>query len=272
MIADLEELENLEASEIHPRRINAKGVLLRQEGEEFIFPVADCTAKLSVRDYDFRESTLRWGQTVRSEDVSGELQSEPGESQSRESTDDAEARADFWSIQGDFIYRHHNEPRVQLYEPKEETFPIPRKNIDVTRSTYTDLDVMQEKGVDDYWNVDSNRSLSVAWKGFTKFTPWRQKPPKGHTWSGRRFTKVQTTTRPYQVWPKKYGQKKVKPLRIEKNKNGKTRNQNAIKLDDWGAFSLLTLVTKITKTQKNAWIKIRKTYGSDHAVQKESSN
>ena len=27
-------------------------------------------------------------------------------------TDDAEARADFWSIQSDFIYRHHNEPRV----------------------------------------------------------------------------------------------------------------------------------------------------------------
>ena len=38
--------------------------------------------------------------------------------------------------------------------------------IDVTRSTYTDLDVMQEKRVDDYWNVDSNRSLSDSWKGF----------------------------------------------------------------------------------------------------------
>ena len=40
--------------------------------------------------------------------------------------------------------------------PKEETFPVPLKYIDVTRSTYTDLDVMQEKLVDDYWNVDSN--------------------------------------------------------------------------------------------------------------------
>ena len=29
--------------------------------------------------------------------------------------------------------------------PKEETFPIPLKYIDITRSTYTDLDVMQEK-------------------------------------------------------------------------------------------------------------------------------
>ena len=62
---------------------------------------------------------------MRSGDVSGEIQGESGESQPTESRDDAEARADFWSIQGDFIYRHCDEPRVQLYVPKEETFPIP---------------------------------------------------------------------------------------------------------------------------------------------------
>ena len=53
---------------------------------------------------------------------------------------------------------------------QEETFSIPLKYIDVTRSTHTDLDVMQEKRVDDYWNVDSNRSLSDSWKGFTNFS------------------------------------------------------------------------------------------------------
>ena len=95
-------------------------------------------------------------------------------------TDDAEGRADFRSIQGDFIYRHHNEPRIQLYAPKEETFPIPLKYIDVTRSAHTDLDVLQEKRIDDYWNVDSNRSLSDSWKGFTKFTLLKEKPPKGY--------------------------------------------------------------------------------------------
>ena len=36
-----------------------------------------------------------------------------------ESRDDGEVWKDFWSIQGDFIYRHHNEPRVQLYVPKD---------------------------------------------------------------------------------------------------------------------------------------------------------
>ena len=123
MIADLEELEKLEASEIYPRRINAKEVLISHKGEDFIFPFADGTAKVSGRDYKIREPTLRRERTVRSEDLSGE----PGESQPTESTDDAEAHADFRSIQGDFIYGHHNEPRVQLYVPKEETFPIPFK-------------------------------------------------------------------------------------------------------------------------------------------------
>ena len=119
--------------------------MISQEEGEFIFPVADGTTILSGRDYDFRESTLRRDQTVRSQDFSVELQGELGESQPTETTDDAEVRADFWSIQGDFIYRHHNEPRVQLYVPKEETFPIPLKYTDVTESTRTDLDVIQEK-------------------------------------------------------------------------------------------------------------------------------
>ena len=59
------------------------------------------------------------------------------------------------------IYRHHIEPRLQLYVPKEESFPIPLKYIHVIRSTNTDLDVAQEKQFDDRWNVDGNRNLSV---------------------------------------------------------------------------------------------------------------
>ena len=129
LIADLEDLEKLDASNIYPRRINAKEVLIRQKDDKFIFPLADGTAKLSGRDYEFPESTLRREPTVRREDLSRELQGESGESQTADTTDDAEAHADFWSIQGDFICRHHNEPRFQLYVPKEETFPIPLKYI-----------------------------------------------------------------------------------------------------------------------------------------------
>ena len=48
---------------------------------------------------------------------------------------------DFSSMSGNFIYRHHVEPRVKLYSPKEESFPIPLKHIDVSRTTHTNLDV-----------------------------------------------------------------------------------------------------------------------------------
>ena len=38
---------------------------------------------------------------------------------------------------------------------------------------------MQEKRIDDNWNVDANQSLSDSWKGFTKFTQLKEKPLKG---------------------------------------------------------------------------------------------
>ena len=79
---------------------------------------------------------------------------------------DGEARNGSWSISGDFIHRHHVEPRVKLYVPTEESFPIPLKYIDVTRTTGTSLDVMLEKSIDDYWNVDGDRDLSGTWTGF----------------------------------------------------------------------------------------------------------
>ena len=98
MVADIEELETMDASEIHPRRINAKEVLTPQRGEEFLFPVADGTAKLSGKDHEFREPARRQERLERSDDLSGELQCEPEGFQLTETKDDAESRKDFWSI------------------------------------------------------------------------------------------------------------------------------------------------------------------------------
>ena len=86
---------------------------------------------------------------------------------------------------GNFIYRHHVEPRVKLYSPKEESFLIPLKYIDVSRTTHTNLDVKQEKRIDDYWNIDGSRDLSDPWTGFTQFTLLEEKSPDGYMWSGR---------------------------------------------------------------------------------------
>ena len=60
------------------------------------------------------------------------------------------------------------------------------KYIDVSRTTRTNLDVKQERRIDDYWNIDGSRDLSDSWTGFTQFTLLEEKPPDGYMWSGRR--------------------------------------------------------------------------------------
>ena len=62
--------------------------------------------------------------------------------------DASEAINDFWSMSGSFIFRHHVEPRVKLYSLREESFPIPLKHIDVSRTTRTNLDVKQGRRPD----------------------------------------------------------------------------------------------------------------------------
>ena len=66
----------------------------------------------------------------------------------------------------------------------------------MTRETSTTLDVMLERRMDDYWNIEGNRDLSDSWTGFTRFTILDEKPPDGCTWSGERLTKKQTTPGP----------------------------------------------------------------------------
>ena len=61
-------------------------------------------------------------------------------------------------VSTDRINRWRWSPEFNSTCRRKKTFPIPLKYIDVARSTYTDLNVMQEKRVEDYWNVDSNRS------------------------------------------------------------------------------------------------------------------
>ena len=86
------------------------------------------------------------------------------------------------------------EPRVKLYMPKEESFPIPMKYIDVTRTTQASLDVLLEKQIDDCWNVGSESELSGAWTGFTSFILMNERPPDRYTWSGVRLTRKQKTS------------------------------------------------------------------------------
>ena len=203
LVADLEELETMDASEIYSKRLNAKEVIFPKEKGEFIFPIADGRIKTFGGDQDLRTSTL-----VRHRPIQGESnidflgESEGSLPQPQDSLlDAAEAINDFWSMSGNFIYRPLVEPRVKLYSPREESFPIPMKYIDVSRTTHTNLDVKQEKRIDDYWNIDGSRDLSDPWTGFTQFTLLEEKPPDGYMWSGERLTRKQLTSRSDHPWP-----------------------------------------------------------------------
>ena len=66
------------------------------------------------------------------------------------------------------------------------------KYIDVTRTTYTFLDVLLEKNIEDYWNVDGERELSDAWRGFTRFVLLNERPPEGYTWSDEETNNFKT--------------------------------------------------------------------------------
>ena len=81
-------------------------------------------------------------------------------------------------FQETFFYRHHVEPRVRLYVPREESFPIPPRYIDVTRATSATLDVLLERRIDDYWIIEGDRDLSDAWTGFPRFTILNAKPSR----------------------------------------------------------------------------------------------
>ena len=166
--------------------------------------------------------------------------------------DAREAINDFLSVSGNFIYRHHVEPRVKLYSPREESFPIPLKYIDVSRTTHTNLDVKQEKRIGDYWNIDGSRDLSDSWTGFTQFTLLEEKAPDGFIWSRERLTRKQLTSRPDHLWPELWKSmgKHAKLKEKQKWSNEKFHLENERKLR--GIYFIDPEDTEFKETIKNA--------------------
>ena len=153
-----------------------------------IFPIADGRIKTLGGDQELRTSTLIRQRPIRGEshlDFLGE--SEGSLPQPQDSLPDAgEAINDFWSMSGSFIYRHHVEPRVKLYSPREESFLIPLKYIDVSRTTHTNFDVKQEKRIDDYWNIDGPSRLVWSLDSFhTIYSIWKKNLPTDICGPGR---------------------------------------------------------------------------------------
>ena len=82
-----------------------------QRDEEFVFLLADGSAKSSGKDYDFQEPTLRRESTVKRESQE--------EFQLEETKDDEGINKDFWA-HAEIIF----EPRSSTNVPREESFLI----------------------------------------------------------------------------------------------------------------------------------------------------
>ena len=67
LVADIEELETMDASEIFSKRLSTKEVIFPKEQGEFIFPIADGRIKPLGGDQDFRTSIL-----IRERPIQGE--------------------------------------------------------------------------------------------------------------------------------------------------------------------------------------------------------
>ena len=91
---------------------------------------------------------------------------------------------------------------------------------------------MQERRIDDYWNIDESRDLSDSWTGFTQFTLLDDKPPDGFLWSGERLTRRQVTSRPDHLWPEFWIELGRSAKLKEKHtwSNGKPKLDNARRL------------------------------------------
>ena len=111
---------------------------------------------------------------------------------------------------------------------------------------------MQERRIDDYWNVGGSRDLSDSWTGFTQFVLLEEKPPDGFSWSGERLTRKQLTSRPDHLWPELWRglARNAKLKERHKWSNEKPKLDNARKLR--GIYFINPEDKEFKETTKNA--------------------
>ena len=196
------------------KRLNAKEVSTPMSGDKFIFP-------------DGRWNSQTFWRRSGSENI--HLNRGSPSPRSRTSTSSRENQTDllqhhfetlivvwWWSWKWFLVqFRRFYVPssrgtQSQIESTERKSFPVPLKYIDVTRTTDTTLDVLLEKHMDDYWNVDGDRELSDAWRGSTRFSVfgpgWVETDKKTSDLQARHFvardveTHVRSTETKRQKW------------------------------------------------------------------------
>ena len=173
------------------KRLNAKEVIFPKEKMRIcFFSNRRWTNQTLGGDQDRRTSTLIRQRPIRGEsniDFLGE--SEGSLPPPHDSFPDAgESTNDFWSLSGNFIFRHHVELRVKLYSPREESF----------RNTLTSPELFKRIWMSGKRNASMIIGISMGQETCLILGQvsldlffWKKKPPDGYMWSGVRLTRKQ---------------------------------------------------------------------------------
>ena len=115
----------MDALEIYSERLNAKEVIFHPKSGKY-FPVADGRIKFAGGDQALRTSTLIRDNPIRGEsrrDFLRESEGSPTSPPQDSYPDAVEAKKNFWSTSGIFIYHHHVEPRVKTLLAEKRIIP-----------------------------------------------------------------------------------------------------------------------------------------------------
>ena len=191
------------------------------------------------------------------------------EFQPTESKDDAEARADVWSTQGDVDERasSHWTSSCWLDAPNEEKFTIRLEYVDVTRSTRA---WSGRHARETYrWPMECRfeKKLVRYVERFHEVRSVARPTFEGTCLSRQRLTKVQTTTRPWSRVALPVWTNIRKAAQNQETQELKTRSPNSIMLDDCQRNLLCRSCWPRLRGQwqKKCEEKIGKTYGTSRA-------
>ena len=159
MIADFENVQESEASEIYAQRFQSQEVPVKTEYE---FPCAKGTPRLPNHS---GPSSIAEGNIEPEDDV----EIEKGDKKWRKTEDS-------WSLSGESLYRHHEEPRLKFHDP----LPIPLKYVDTMRQTQTSVNNVSEHIVNDLWTEAEGVTLSEEWIGTARCQILRTRLSEGY--------------------------------------------------------------------------------------------
>ena len=187
LVADLEELETMDASEIYSKKTQCeRGDKFPKEKGESIFFQSKMDESSSLEEIKTWEHPPWYGSDQLEEKSHFDFlrESEGSLPPPHESFPYAsEAIYDFWSMSGNFIYRHHVEPRVKLLLAERRIIPS-EVHWRIQNYLYK-IWMSNKRNASMIFGMSMGQeTFSDPWTGFTQFTLLEEKPPEGCLWCG----------------------------------------------------------------------------------------